>query len=80
MCAFIKTYIGEVFDVTYKGQILPDRVTMRTSETKRFDLGIAVTFYGTAVVSRIYSKDGGDLLSFEANLFLQRTFDMVPGE
>ena len=80
MCIFLKTFFGNVMDVSYAGQMLPSRVTMITRKKIRFDLGTAITFYGGEVISEIDSRDGSDLLSFRANLFLQRTFDMVPGD
>ena len=80
MCKFLRTYVGKILEMTYVGRMLPKLVTMSTNQRLRFDLGIAVAFYGTNAISTIKSRKGGDRLSFTANLFLTHTLDMFPGE
>ena len=79
MCNFLRTYIGDVLEMTYVGKMLPERVKISTNQELRFDLGTAVIFYGSNAISIIESKKGGDRLSMAANIFLSRTLDMFPG-
>ena len=79
MCNFLRTYIGDVLEMTYVGKMLPERVKISTNQRLRFDLGTAVIFYGSNAISIIESKKGGDRLSMAANIFLSRTLDMFPG-
>ena len=64
----------------FVGRMTPEGVSMNANQTLRFDLAMAVTFFGMDAISKIESTKGGDRLSFKANLFLSRTFDMFPGE
>jgi len=80
MCNFLKTYIGDVLEMKYVGKMLPERMSMSTNQQLRFDLAMAVTFYSSNTKSKIESSKGGGRLTFEANLFLSRTFDMFPGK
>ena len=79
MCNFLRTYIGDVVNMKYVGQMLKERMTMITRQYTRFDLAMAVIFYSSNTVSKIDSRKGGDRLSFEANIHLTRTLDMFPG-
>ena len=80
MCNFLRTYIGDVLNMKYVGKMRPERMAMSTNQQMRFDLAMAVTFYGKDAKSRIESSQGGGRLTFEANLFLSRTLDMFPGK
>ena len=63
----------------FVGRMTPEGVSMNANQRLRFDLAMAVTFYGMDAISKIESKKGGDRLSFKANIFLTRTLDMFPG-
>ena len=65
--------------MTYYGQMLPGRVTMITRDKMRFELGTGLVFYRDHVVSKIESTNGGDRLSFEADVHLTRTRDIFTG-
>ena len=79
MCNFLRAYIGNVVRMKYIGKMKLQRVLMSTSQRFRFDLGVAVIFFGYKVVSKIESRNGGDRLSFEGRIYLTRTVDMFPG-
>ena len=79
MCKFLKTYIGEVIDMKYVGQMLPKKVRMISRSKQRIELGKGIEFFGEQVVSKIVSTKGGDKLSFEAKVLLTGTSDSFPG-
>ena len=72
--------MGDVLNMNYVGQMLPEKITMITRAYARFDLTTGMIFYKDQTVSKLDSTNGGDRLSFEANVHLTRTFDMFPGK
>ena len=79
MCNFLKLYVNGVVDMTYVGQMLPERVTMITRERMFIILGIGLQFFRKAVISKLDSTKGGDRLSFEGDIYLAGTSENYPG-
>lgn len=80
MCNFLKTYVGDVIFMTYKGRMLPGMVKMTSNEKRRIELSAGISFFGENVVSTIVSRHGGDRLSFQANIHFGLTSDSFPGK
>ena len=79
MCNFLELFIGDVVAIKYIGKMLPEKMTMSTSQKIDWYLGSGTTFYGSNAVSKIESEDGKDRLSFKANIYLARTLESFPG-
>ena len=87
MCSFLQRRIGDVLAIKYVGKMLPDKMTMSTSQRATMRSGEVIDWYlnsGTLFQSRdteskIESKNGRDRLSIKGFIYLLSSFEEFPG-
>ena len=79
MCKFLQLHSNGVLDLTYYGQMMPDKVNLKAEKTTSFELGNGITFSSNVLESHLTASQGGDTLAFKATVELTRSIDLFPG-
>ena len=87
MCSFLQRRIGDLVAINYVGKMLPEKMTLSTSQRMTMSASQAISWYlnrGTLfqsrnIESKIESKNGRDRFSFKGFIYLMSSFEEFPG-